>query len=159
MQRYLKLVTKEINPSGKTSTNDLIPNHPASMSPNTELLTAIMNSAAPVMLPTTPPPLNIPLSDPLAGDLDDIFLQPIGGRSARNARSFATSDADDLLLLVSPSSSSVRDAVQQHRTTSEAATNGQVLQPNLLAKGVVTNGYIQSFFLLKYDYLTTTKII
>lgn len=132
MQRYTSIVVNgKSRPVLPTSLVSTIP--PPS---NAELLSSIMQTPPPLLLPSAPLPsassLNIPLPDPLAGDLDDIFLQPIS-QSNQAPKHFGNSAANDLLLMHSPANLS--ETLLSPNGVDRSADN-LLLQPKVIGKVV-----------------------
>lgn len=144
MQRYTTIiVNSKSNPSSiPTSKNILTTPKPIS---NADLLTSIMHQESPTTLLPSPskPVLNIPLTDPLAGDLDDIFLQPI----RQTAQTAFSSHLDNDLLMMHSSSTSSTSSLPSNvpRAVPSVEVRSAVLQPKVIGKIVpaTTNKLVQ----------------
>lgn len=139
MQRYTTLIVKnQPKPKETLLTNCLSPTS-SSTPTNAELLTSLMHHQQPsplqllstaTQLSTTVPPLNIPHPDPLAGDLDDLFLQPINPDNQVSQHVVNRSSmANDILLMDSMSS----------MVTNETVTSSTLLGDSLLQPQVIEN--------------------
>lgn len=140
MQRYSTLIVKSKSKTDLPSNNLLTPSSTPS---NAELLTSIMELPPPISTSKPLPslPLNIPLTDPLAGDLDDLFLPSINQTNQTTTKPFD----NDLLLM--NSSSNIPDVGLASIATA-FPVEGSLLQPKVLGKFVPSKKWVLHILVL-----------